>query len=309
MKHYVLTRLGLTVTDEDWYKNKLPIFEKICFASVANQIDQNFVWIIALDDRAPSFFKEQLTHLLKGHDNYLVVPIDLQQIKPMSMLGYAWVWDAVVEHRALQPFLPDAEEFIITSMLDDDDAWHKETTARAAAHFGGVLECLVASEPSRSYLIACSSGAVLTFANGQWFYLDGQRIEDREWPFHSMSVFVLARFMSGITAYTSRHRSWADFHKVVGFDLTIETTDFPMWLYTQHAAAMSPEPNKPAVLRKISQQQCDAFGLKLADLQAIDEAPQPQYKHLRDSKTRLRDICVAASTRYLERLKNQREAL
>lgn len=165
-EHYIITRFNLplfqakvagqeltTACDEKYLEYRFELFEKYCMPSIVGQTCQNFKWLILMDARTPERFKMRLEHLHqlypKLHPFYLNLndykrpyPTDYvrmyEEYAPVAgMLPFAKLEEGC-KHEIqfiIQPqFLNDSirtlsktnPDYIITTRIDNDDAFHKE---------------------------------------------------------------------------------------------------------------------------------------------------------------------------------------
>jgi hypothetical protein len=236
MKHFVVTRFGLGIREEAWYRAKMEVFKRTAFASLNCQDSQQFHWLICIDKCAPSWFKNSLMAMCPPH--FLIAELDLETIEISTIGGFHWVFMAAAKAVGLSKYISNPDEYIITSLIDDDDIWRNNTVSLVASHFKNCLDRLIAEEGERPYLLSPSSGAVLSFTHGNIIDMDRGIYRSVTEAFHSMSVFVLSRFRAGISACSCRHRSWPEFARVLNFETLLIDTDESMWGYLRHAHAM-----------------------------------------------------------------------
>lgn len=125
MKHFLVTRFNLTVTEwkttkngepvltEKWLKNRFMLFENYCLPSVKNQTNQNFMWCVFFDINTPDSFRNKIKIISDDYQNFKPIFID-----GIKMLNSAFIQYAVNHSK-------DDDEFVITTRLDNDDLIHK----------------------------------------------------------------------------------------------------------------------------------------------------------------------------------------
>src|SRR5439155_4008407 len=102
------------------------------------------------------------------------------------------------------------------------------------------LSKLRSMEKDRTTWVRHSSGLAATFPRGYQWYIAANKLAILTMEFHSMAVFVTARFSSGISACSSRHSQWREYSKVLEFDVGAERLDQHMWVYSRHDEAVVP---------------------------------------------------------------------
>ncbi len=102
------------------------------------------------------------------------------------------------------------------------------------------LPGLIALEPARGTYVGHSAGLAITQQNGQKLFLPAKVTEPMASQFHSTTVSILARFSSGISAWSSRHIAWPYMAYVLMFETLNIQTASPRWLYVRHHHTVQP---------------------------------------------------------------------
>lgn len=274
LKHFIFTRLGIGITSPSWLNRHLDVFEAVTLPSLLHQSDLRFHWLIGIDAGMPREVRARLDALLSDKPFIHLLPIRGDEILRMQIGSFDWLQDIGVEYILGNGLLTDPSEFVITSIIDADDGWHVDTVKSVQQLMLQLLPPLSAARPA-GYLLCHSPGVVLTFTRGVTIDLFSRHYEVREEELSSMSVFVISRLSSNITACSARHKSWFEFGKVVGFPVKALPTEQPMWFYSRHGDAMSAAVAPPsdaavledtAILSKL-------FGIDIDRLNALKEPP------------------------------------
>ncbi|MBE7640353.1 hypothetical protein GUB10_08415 [Salegentibacter sp. BLCTC] len=132
-QHYIVTRFNLRAKDwtttknneevltDEWLEERFDLFENYCFASVKNQTNQNFKWLVFFDINTPEIYKQKVVDYKSDYENFVPVFIDGMKnflpeiVKTISNL--------------------DSQEYIITSRLDNDDCIHQNYTDVVQSYF------------------------------------------------------------------------------------------------------------------------------------------------------------------------------
>jgi hypothetical protein len=265
LKHFVVTRLGLGVSSERWFERMIDLFEAVTFASLSRQTSQEFTWLVTVDAAMPANSRKRLEALLSSHPNYRVLAIDVTRLTRMQLGCSDWIWDHCQRYILEADLLTDPCDYIITSLIDADDAWHREVTSIINRFIAGWLPLVCLVEEKRSSRVRHSCGMAVTFPKGLKWFIPVNAIEPMEYSFNSMAVFVAARFSSGISACSSRPSEWKSYCNVVGFDMSELERDRPMWVYARHDRAMQPwdARNVSAVDSSVSDRLDQSFGIDL----------------------------------------------
>ena len=99
------------------------------------------------------------------------------------------------------------------------------------------LPRLVAEESKSSASYRHTRGQVLTFPRGLKWFVHTDVVQPFHYEFLGISVFVMARFSSGVSAMSSRHPAWPAMAQVTVFDVKRLEHDHPMWVYVRHDQA------------------------------------------------------------------------
>jgi hypothetical protein len=234
LPHFVTTRIGLGVYNEAWYRRMIDIFEAITFPSLMNQTSQNFDWMIAIDAGMPAAARRRLEEVLADRTNCHFVAIDMTALRHLRLGGSDWVSDHCRDYILAHELVADPTDYVITSLIDADDAWHCDTIANINAHFAARMEHFRAMEPTRANTIRHSSGMIASYAQGLQWYLPTNAATMEQIHFLGTSIFLSARLSCGISADSIRHHQWPAFAQAMGFAIDELESDNPMWIYVRH---------------------------------------------------------------------------
>jgi hypothetical protein len=234
MKHFVVTRIGLGIYDAARLNKMIDLFAAVTISSLANQTNQEFVCLVVLDAHMPKTARHKIDQLVDGRSNFCLVPIDVTQLVQVHIGCFDWVWDQCQDYILATGLVDDPRDYIATSILDADDAWHRDVVSFVNGYFAQRLSKLRSIEKDRTTWVRHSAGMAMTFPRGYQWYIAANKLDVLTMEFHSMAVFVAARFSSGISACSSRHSQWREYANVLQFDVGVEASDRPMWVYTRH---------------------------------------------------------------------------
>jgi putative rhamnosyltransferase len=234
MKHFVITRIGLGIYNEVRLTKMIHLFDAVTLSSLTKQSSQEFVSLVVIDANMPPAVRNRIENLLDGRLNFHIVPIDVTRLFQVHVGCFDWVWDHCQDFILQARLIDDPRDYVITSVLDADDAWHCDVVSTVNRQFAQRLSKLRAVEKERTTWIRHSAGMAMTFPRGYQWYIAANKLDVLKMEFHSMAVFVTARFSSGISACSSRHSQWREYSKVLQFDVGVEAFDRPMWVYTRH---------------------------------------------------------------------------
>jgi len=239
-KHFVITRIGLGIYDEGRLAKMIDLFEAVTLPSLANQSSQEFVNLTIVDAHMPAAARGRIANLLDGRLNFHAVTIDLTRLIQVHVGCFDWVWDCCQDFILAAELLDDPRDYVVTSVLDADDAWHQDVVSAVNGMFVQRLSRLRATEKDRTTWVRHSAGIAMTFPRGYQWYIAANKVDVLLMEFHSMAVFVLSRFSSGISACSSRHSQWREYSNVVQFEVATNALDRPMWVYARHNEGVVP---------------------------------------------------------------------
>jgi hypothetical protein len=265
IKHFVITRIGLGIYNEVKLGKMIDLFEAVTLPSLANQASQEFISLIVIDAHMPPAARTSLEKLLDSRSNFFLVPIDVTRLVRVRIGCFDWVWDHCQDFILETGLLDDPRDYIISSILDADDAWHRDVISSINSVFAQRLSRLRSMEKDRTTWVGHSSGMAVTFPRGYQWYIAANKLTILTMEFHSMAVFVTARFSSGISACSSRHSQWREYAKVLDFDVGVEAIDRHMWVYSRHDEGVVPwsAMQGMAIDARLAKELSDTFGIDM----------------------------------------------
>jgi hypothetical protein len=317
LKHVVITRLGLCVYSEHWFARMIDLFEAVTLPSLVRQTSTEFIWLVVIDADMPSTARDRVETLLSPYPNCHLVPIDVTQLLHVRQGCFDWVWDHCQEFILEGGFLDDPCDYIITSVIDADDAWHQDVVSTVNRFMTEWLPRVCVGEEQRGTWLRHTFGMATTFPRGYKWFVKANALEPVQYPFMSMAVFVTARFSSGISACSSRHRAWPSYCDVLAFEILEIEQDRPMWIYARHDLTTQPWDASAAVPMdsSMSDQLCQDFGIdgqkvqrwcEKYDRKSASDAPPHAHKGCDASAQYDRVFRIAALNRQIEALKRRR---
>ncbi len=100
---------GISLTPDEWMKHRINLFLTFTLPSVMNQTNQNFTWIVLMDDMTPQVYRDILSRI--KYPNLKLVYTSLGKTGPT---------------KALLNNIEGGQYDLITTRLDNDDAIHKK---------------------------------------------------------------------------------------------------------------------------------------------------------------------------------------
>ncbi|MHB8270177.1 glycosyltransferase [Bradyrhizobium sp.] len=263
LKHFIVTRLGLCVYTEHWFESMIDLFEAVTLPSLARQSSTEFIWLIVIDADIPPKARDRLERLLSSYPDFHLVPIDVTQLLHVRQGCFDWVWDHCQDFILGCGLLDDPYDYIVTSLIDADDAWHQDVISTINRFMAERLPHARIGEESRGTWLRHTSGIAATLPCGYAWFVEADALAQLQFPFMSMAVFVAARFSSAISACSSRHRSWPSYCEVLAFEVSEVEPDRPMWIYVRHHLTTQPWDAGTAVPREPSSRDllCQDFGI------------------------------------------------
>ncbi|MBL3659036.1 glycosyltransferase [Fulvivirga sediminis] len=136
-EHFLITRFnvknqawqvdksGVTVRDDSWTKHRLQLFEQICLPSIQNQTNKNFKWLIYFDIDTCDEVRERFKVIRQ--ENPFIFPRYIQGME---------VFIASLQ-KDISSHLQKNTQHLITTRIDNDDAFHQEAMANIQSGFDG----------------------------------------------------------------------------------------------------------------------------------------------------------------------------
>lgn len=210
--HRVITRFGLGVFSEDWYRHRFALLEAITMPSVLGQTCKDFEWILILDSEAPNF-------VFKKMDELASLDSRIKYVKRSPIIEDSIPGDV----RELSDF--DAD-FVLTSRIDDDDAIALDTYA------------IVHEKAKRAIDAGSVKGVLATFRDGYEVDLIKGRFAEYSHPSHSMAIHLLLPSAVKSNCYSFSHTKIAKkdvlFYDWQHFECSSLVAE-RSWLYIRHA--------------------------------------------------------------------------
>lgn len=140
LAHFVVTRFNLRAAaatgdyqiDEEWLTNRLDLFEKFCFPTVAGQSVQDFKWLVLFDSETPPRIRERIAKLQQW-PNFIpkFVPPATEHSCRMS----------VTER------LDTVPDLLVTTRLDNDDGICRTFIEQIRSRLEGITAATVLEFP------------------------------------------------------------------------------------------------------------------------------------------------------------------
>ena len=129
-KHFILTRFNLkrldgftdhdknnqSVLTEKWLEKRFFLFEKYCFPSIYKQTCESFIWFVMFSHDTP----ERFVKLIKDYESKFPL------FKPLFLESGDHESVKATFNREMIKYLHDDDQYIITSRIDNDDAFHED---------------------------------------------------------------------------------------------------------------------------------------------------------------------------------------
>jgi hypothetical protein len=101
---------------EEWMDKRINLFKSYCFPSIVNQTNQQFKWLIYIDNQTERKYVEIL-------ENFSIHLPNILSIIPANS------WEELMEKNIINSdiakLIDDDSDFLVTTRLDNDDAIHK----------------------------------------------------------------------------------------------------------------------------------------------------------------------------------------
>jgi hypothetical protein len=219
MTHFLLTRFNCPIgwwgikdvgISNDWLMHRFSLFESFCLPSVVAQNDQDFYWIIVIDERTP---KRWLTRL--ENDVSMMMPRVI--IKPVIKFSEATITNEIKNVTASE------SDIIVTTRLDNDDAI-------ARSYLFAIINICKTLTPIGNYVINFRSGCQL-HRSGVYLFTPG---------YLNSFISVMSLRNGLITAFHRNHTKMDSVGTVIDIKADPNDPNSIMWmqvLHTKNAAS------------------------------------------------------------------------
>ncbi|MDH6355953.1 hypothetical protein M2132_002304 [Dysgonomonas sp. PH5-45] len=129
-KHFIITRFNVKVLyrgatkpfeqTTEWLNSRFELFERYCLPSIKNQTNGNFIWLCLFDKDTPDFYKQKINGYKKDFEQF--EPLFLTQAEAADMATFL--------HETIKKHLTEKDEYVVTTRIDNDDAFHISTIDR-----------------------------------------------------------------------------------------------------------------------------------------------------------------------------------
>lgn len=185
---WVNDKLGDTVNDEHWLNERFALFEQYCFPSIKNQTEKQFKWLVYFDSDTPGIFKQKNEHLQRIFKSYI----------PIYVASFSEFETKLPQ--TICELKEATKNYVITTRLDNDDAFHKDAVKVIQNHF---------IEEDKT-IIDLANGLALKI-NGEYKLSLKKNVISG--PFISL-IEKIDPLVSPLTVYDREHTSW---HGIAAF--------------------------------------------------------------------------------------------
>ena len=185
--HFIISRFNLRNFNEtynseyeewiNWTRERIELFKNYCLPSVLNQSTQNFKWLVFFDQDTPEEF-HGFMQKLEQHAN----------IEVCLSKGAAEFYKHYMKE--VKARLPDDQEWVITSRMDNDDCVHEDMVK-------------VIQENAR-----LRHGYMLSLASGYTLDLDSLLMSHYFYPKSPFLALVESSRKELVGVYVKRHSKW-----------------------------------------------------------------------------------------------------
>lgn len=199
MKKFISTWFGIGIFDEDWYENRLTIYEEIALKSFDKINDNDTHLIFYIDSNIP---KSAARRLIKLQEKYSF--IRLEKINFYFEMTESFK-EYIIEHS-------EPEEFIAQIRLDADD----------------VIDFDVFKEFEQ---IVEEKNSLITFEDLYYYQIGSTRIAETVRPFMALNMFFVTNNRD-LTIYEASHNKMNEWAKENSFEVKTISSEKPYYIRT-----------------------------------------------------------------------------
>ena len=128
-KHFILTRFNIKydgiasydknkmpVQTEEWLERRFLLFEKYCLPSIIKQSCKNFIWFVLFSSDTP----EQFVKKIKDYE------MQFPLFRPLFLETGSHDCIKKTINNVLTSYINTEDQYVITSRIDNDDAFHSD---------------------------------------------------------------------------------------------------------------------------------------------------------------------------------------
>lgn len=200
-KHFLITRFNLSrglesrwqttkngdpLLTEEWLVDRFRLFETYCFPSVKNQAGADFTWLVFFDTNTPDRFRSKVQQMAEDFPAFTPVFIDGGKEFDSAM------------KRVIGENVTPADQFVITTRMDNDDMLHRDFMATLQRLF----------KPVHEHVINLSLGYQLIIEKAE------TEIFEFTWPSNPF-ISLIEKADEIRTVYAEKHNKWEQFAKSI----------------------------------------------------------------------------------------------
>ncbi|MBK7382516.1 MAG: hypothetical protein IPI81_04155 [Flavobacteriales bacterium] len=118
-------RFGRPTDTLEWLERRFQLFEAYCLPSMKAQTDQDFSWIVFFSDRTPDKWKARIEAIQRDFPPFIPVYTKDGEEQPTRL------------RTELKRMLHPTDTHVITSRIDNDDAYHRTMVERIRKELAG----------------------------------------------------------------------------------------------------------------------------------------------------------------------------
>lgn len=191
---------------DEWMVHRIRLFEKYCLPSIKNQVNQDFKWLVLFDGKTPKEFRRKIE--------------EYAQYKNFIPVFDGWF------DRHIKKLIRPETQYLITTRIDNDDAFHKNAIKKIQLHFTEEN-----SGPTRNLFLNFPIGYCLDDQTGQ-ITLNGSKSN----PFITL-IEKVKRSPRGVSIKTVRCMNHSHLDRVGKIEQICTAT--PMWVQVIHERNIS----------------------------------------------------------------------
>ena len=158
ISHYITTRYNLSLysqkkrpekikcSPDEWMAHRFRLFTSFTLPSLRGQSCDNFTWYLFMDPETPQFFKEQIEDAALSNMKIVYMR--------QSQLSF------------LKNEIGSGSDIVITSRIDNDDAWHRDYVKVIQTEYNQPTKLL---EFAESYWLDIATGKIYHH-DWRWYY-------------------------------------------------------------------------------------------------------------------------------------------
>ena len=124
---------GISTQTEAWLQKRFELFDRYCFPSMRGQTTPDFIWLCLFDSNTPDVYKSKIEKYKEQMPQFCPLFFSAEEAEEFNCSDEKERVRFI--RRAVASFLTKEDMYVITTNLDNDDCFHKDTLKTIQRYF------------------------------------------------------------------------------------------------------------------------------------------------------------------------------